>query len=71
MPTNTNTKQETTVYDIKIIGGGTREEMAEALRLIATALDGKGEYPSQSDENIDGAEWNDCHLQTDTFKATS
>lgn len=52
------------VYELKIEGGGTREEMAKALRLIATALDGRGKYPQQPDENIEGGEWNDCTLRT-------
>lgn len=55
-------------YTIKIIGGGTREDIAEALRLIASAMDGKGDHPSQSDEDINGAQWNDCALQTEVFE---
>ena len=49
---------------IKIEGAGTREKMGRALRLIATALDGKGKYPAQAMEDIDGAEWLDCLLRT-------
>jgi hypothetical protein len=52
-------------YEMTIKGYNTREGLAFALRLIATALDGTGEYPKQDDADIDGASWNDCTVETE------
>lgn len=56
-------------YKIKITGGGTRKEIAKALRLIA---DGIYHPTSRGDglniEDIDGAEWEDCTLMTEISK---
>lgn len=52
-------------YKIVITGNGTRESIAKGLRLIATALDGTGEFPMQAIGEINGAEWNDCSLTSE------
>ena len=49
---------------MSIIGGGTRYEMATALRLIANALDGNPRGIAQKVEDIDGAGWNDMAFIT-------
>lgn len=44
-------------YQLYIKGEETRENLAKALRLIATALDGQGEFEQKSIEQIDGSSW--------------
>jgi hypothetical protein len=53
--------------EIEIKGGGTRDEVATALRLIADALDGTGRNSKQLIVDMDGAGWNDMAVIT-TFK---
>lgn len=58
-------------YQIKISGGGTKEDIAKALRLIADALyheTSMGHGMNLADEMIDGAEWEDCTLLTELNK---
>ncbi len=50
---------------LRITGEGTRQDIAIALRLIASAFDGNGGHNQQVLEDIDGAQWNDCTLQTE------
>lgn len=58
-------------YEIKISGGGTRPEIAKALRAIADAIHHEtsmGHGKNMADEMIDGAEWEDCTLLTEIKK---
>ena len=58
-------------YNIKITGGGSREDIAKALRQIADAIHhptSMGHGKNMADEMIDGAEWEDCALLTELTK---
>lgn len=60
-------------YNIKITGGGSRQDIAKALRVIADALHHEtsmGHGMNLSDDMIDGAEWEDCTLMTEISKTT-
>lgn len=50
-------------FTIKITGGGTRQEIARALRAVADGID-ETLIDAPSDEELDGAEWEDPILMT-------
>jgi hypothetical protein len=50
-------------YLIKITGGGTKERIAEALRLIAAHI-----LKENEPLEIEGGEYNDCTLRVDDYR---
>jgi hypothetical protein len=50
------------MYNIKVEGGGTKEDIAQALTLIAAQL--RNDTP---DEDLLGAQFNDCTLEVTRF----
>lgn len=59
-------------YVIKITGSGTREDIANALRVVADAIyheTSQGHGKNLSDESIDESNWEDNILFTELKKA--
>lgn len=59
-------------YQIKITGEGTANEIVNALRLVANAIESNGirkTLDSPEIEDLDGAQWEDCTLLTEICAA--
>lgn len=59
-------------YTIKITGQGKPEDIVNALRLVASAIESKSvreNLDSPEIEDLDGAEWEDFTLMTEINKA--